>query len=73
MSLTALSFTLLFVIGTMLISIWQKLGLEKDIAIGTIRSAVQLLAVGYVLQFIFQAEHMAFVILIIFYHWCCFI
>ncbi|MEK5028287.1 ABC transporter permease [Paenibacillus sp. FSL M7-1046] len=67
MSLTALSFTLLFVIGTMLISIWQKLGLEKDIAIGTIRSAVQLLAVGYVLQFIFQAEHMAFVILIIFF------
>ncbi|MBW4080662.1 ABC transporter permease [Paenibacillus sp. S150] len=65
MSLTALSFTLLFVLGTMLVSIWQKLGLEKDIAIGTIRSAVQLLAVGYVLQFIFRAEHAAFVVLII--------
>jgi putative ABC transport system permease protein len=65
MTLTALSFTLLFVIGTMIVSIWQKLGLEKDIAIGTIRSAVQLLAVGYVLQFIFQTDHIIFVILIV--------
>ncbi|OKP92542.1 hypothetical protein A3842_02260 [Paenibacillus sp. P3E] len=65
MTLTALSFTLLFVMGTMLVSIWQKLGLEKDIAVGTIRSAIQLLAVGYVLQFIFQAEHMIYVALII--------
>ncbi|OKP87755.1 hypothetical protein A3844_10130 [Paenibacillus helianthi] len=65
MTLTALSFTLLFVMGTMLVSIWQKLGLEKDIAVGTIRSAIQLLAVGYVLQFIFQAEHMIYVVLII--------
>jgi putative ABC transport system permease protein len=65
MTLTALSFTLLFVIGTMIVSIWQKLGLEKDIAIGTIRSAVQLLAVGYVLQFIFHTNHIMFVILII--------
>jgi len=65
MTLTALSFTLLFIIGTMLVSIRQKLGLEKDIAIGTIRSAIQLLAVGYVLQFIFHTERIFFVILMI--------
>ncbi|BCG59301.1 ABC transporter permease [Paenibacillus sp. URB8-2] len=70
MTLTALSFTLLFVAGTMLVSIWQKLGLEKDIAIGTIRSAVQLLAVGYVLQFIFHTGHIVFIILIIFFMIC---
>lgn len=65
MTLIALSFTLLFVMGSMLISVWQKLGLEKDIAIGTVRSAVQLLAVGYVLQFIFHADHVLYIILII--------
>lgn len=65
MSLIALSFTLLFVIITMLVSVWQKLDLEKDIAIGTIRSAVQLLAVGYVLQFVFKSESILFIILII--------
>ncbi|MDF9839475.1 MULTISPECIES: ABC transporter permease [unclassified Paenibacillus] len=51
MERTPTGFLKLFVIGTMLISIWQKLGLEKDIAIGTVHSAVQLLAAGYVLQF----------------------
>ncbi|WP_339315744.1 iron export ABC transporter permease subunit FetB [Paenibacillus sp. FSL R10-2734] len=65
MSYTALSFTLLFVLGTMLVSVWQKLGLEKDIIVGTIRSAIQLLAVGYVLQFIFKSDHLIYIILII--------
>lgn len=65
MSLLALSFTLLFVIITMLLSVWQKLDLEKDIAIGTVRSAIQLLAVGYVLQFVFQSENLLFIVLII--------
>ncbi|MBB6672943.1 ABC transporter permease [Cohnella nanjingensis] len=65
MTYTALSFTLLFVIATILVSVWQKLGLERDIALGTIRAAVQLLAVGYVLQFVFEADHPAFLVLII--------
>ncbi|MET3288286.1 UNVERIFIED_CONTAM: putative ABC transport system permease protein [Brevibacillus sp. OAP136] len=65
MSLFALSCTLVFVLASMVISVWQKLGLEKDIAIGTIRSAVQLLAVGYVLQFIFQADQPVFLVIII--------
>lgn len=65
MSLLALSFTLLFVIITMLVSVWRKLDLEKDIAIGTVRAAIQLLAVGYVLQFIFQSENVLFIILIV--------
>lgn len=65
MSFLALSFTLLFVILTMLVSVWQKLDLEKDIAIGTIRAAVQLLAVGYVLQFVFKSENILFIVLIV--------
>ncbi|SES19343.1 iron export ABC transporter permease subunit FetB [Psychrobacillus sp. OK032] len=65
MSLLALSFTLLFVVITMLLSVWQKLDLEKDIAIGTVRAAIQLLAVGYVLQFIFKSENLLLIGLII--------
>ncbi|MCA0757720.1 iron export ABC transporter permease subunit FetB [Paenibacillus sp. N4] len=65
MSILALSFTLLFVMITMLISVWQKLGLERDIAIGTVRSAVQLLLVGYVLQFIFNMRNPVLIVLIL--------
>ncbi|OCT12278.1 iron export ABC transporter permease subunit FetB [Paenibacillus pectinilyticus] len=65
MTLLALSFTMLFIIATMLISYWQKLGLEKEIAIGTIRAAIQLLAVGYVLQYIFRTERVIYLFLIV--------
>ncbi|MNJ48248.1 hypothetical protein D3C77_434370 [compost metagenome] len=65
MSLLALSFTIIFVMVTMLISVWQKLDLEKDIAIGTIRAAAQLLLVGYVLQFVFNSNHPLFILAII--------
>lgn len=65
MSLIALSFTTLFVMITMLVSLWQKLDLEKDIAIGSIRATVQLLVVGYILQFIFESRHPIFILLII--------
>ncbi|MFD3261235.1 iron export ABC transporter permease subunit FetB [Paenibacillus lentus] len=65
MSLLALSFTIIFVMVTMLVSVWQKLDLEKDIAIGTIRAAAQLLLVGYVLQFVFNSNHPVFIIAII--------
>ncbi|NIK79617.1 putative ABC transport system permease protein [Paenibacillus castaneae] len=65
MSILALSFTLLFVMITMLVSVWQKLGLERDIAVGTVRSAVQLLLVGYVLQFIFNTSNPILIALIL--------
>jgi putative ABC transport system permease protein len=35
------------------LSLWQRLSLEKDLIIATIRTIVQLLAVGYVLAFVF--------------------
>lgn len=65
MSLIALSMTLVFVAVAMGISLWQKLGLERDILVGTIRAAVQLLAVGFVLQFIFNRHHPLLVLLIV--------
>src|SRR5262249_28263795 len=39
------------------ISARNHLGLEKDLAIGTVRAAVQLFAVGLILTFVFQNEH----------------
>jgi len=57
LSTVALICTLTFIVLTIALSKWQKLGLEKDIAIGTLRAALQLLAIGYVLQFVFQVEH----------------
>ncbi|WP_282935575.1 iron export ABC transporter permease subunit FetB [Paenibacillus sp. RC67] len=65
MNNVALSFTLVFIGITILISMWQKLGLGKEIAIGTVRSAVQLLLIGYVLQFVFNAQQTSFLVLIL--------
>lgn len=66
MSIIALASTLVFVAVSMSISIWQKLGLEKDILVGTIRSAVQLLAIGFVLQYVFGTHHPLFILLMLF-------
>ncbi|WNC14366.1 ABC transporter permease [Brevibacillus brevis] len=58
-------FAFAFVLIALLLSVWQKLGLEKEIAIGTVRSTVQLLAIGYVLQFVFQSDHIGFILILI--------
>ncbi|MFD0698834.1 ABC transporter permease [Paenibacillus sp. GCM10027628] len=65
MSTLALGFTLTFVVITMALSRWQKLGLEKDIAIGTIRGALQLLFIGYVLHFVFKSANIGLILIII--------
>ena len=45
MTYTSMWFAFGFVLIALLLSLWQKLGLEKEIAIGTIRSTIQLLTV----------------------------
>ncbi|WP_400162403.1 ABC transporter permease [Brevibacillus sp. TJ4] len=54
-----------FVLIALFLSLRQKLGMEKEILIGTIRCTVQLLAIGYVLQFVFHADNPLFVVLIL--------
>lgn len=39
-----------------ILSRWQKVGVEKELMIGTVRSFVQLVAVGYALEFIFGLD-----------------
>lgn len=65
MSYSALALTLIFVLIPLLLSKTLKLGLEKDTIIATVRSIVQLLAVGYVLKFVFDSENFLFIILMV--------
>jgi putative ABC transport system permease protein len=47
------------------VSIWQRAELERDIAIATIRSFIQLTAIGYVIKLIFDQNKLIFVIALI--------
>lgn len=38
------------------VSVWRRTGLEQDIGIAVVRSAVQLIAIGYVIQAIFDTD-----------------
>ena len=51
-----LAFSLLLVAVAMGISVWRRLGLERDMLVATGRALVQLLAVGYVLAVIIDPD-----------------
>ncbi|MDJ0331309.1 iron export ABC transporter permease subunit FetB [Planococcus sp. S3-L1] len=65
MSYLTLSITLIFVAIPLLLSKTLNLGLEKDTIIATLRSIVQLLAVGYVLKFVFDSESLIYIFLMV--------
>ncbi|HEY4623383.1 MAG TPA: ABC transporter permease, partial [Solibacillus sp.] len=65
MTYSSLSLTLLFVFIPLILSKTLKLGLERDTIIATIRSVIQLLAVGYLLNFIFNSESTLYMVLMI--------
>lgn len=65
MSLTTLAFTLVFVLLALAISWWQRLGIQRDIVVATIRATIQLLAVGYILKFVFSSQSPIFTIAMI--------
>jgi putative ABC transport system permease protein len=44
-----------------LVSLWQRADLERDIAVATVRSFIQLTAIGYVIKVIFEQNNLAFV------------
>src|SRR5438105_1916029 len=48
-----------------LISIWQRADLERDIAVATVRSFVQLTAIGYVIKLSFDQNRLVFVIALV--------
>jgi putative ABC transport system permease protein len=61
-SLGQLAATLVLVGVAIAVSFWQRAGLEEDIAIAIGRSFIQLTAVGYVIQFIFNQDNLVFVV-----------
>lgn len=65
MTYLTLSITLIFVLIPLLLSKTLRLHLEKDMIIATVRSIIQLLAVGYVLQFVFDSEKLIYILLMV--------
>jgi len=47
------------------LSLYQRLGLERDIGVAVIRSFVQLAAIGYVIDYIFGLESLGAVVLLL--------
>lgn len=65
MSYFTLSLTLIFVLIPLVLSKTFKLGLEKDTMVATVRSIIQLLAVGYVLKFVFDSNSLFYIFLMV--------
>ncbi len=65
MSLIALSLSLIFVLIPLLLTKTLNLGLGKDTVIATIRSIIQLFAVGYILTFVLETDHFIYIVMMI--------
>ena len=65
MSYLSLALALVFVVIPIILSFFLKLGLEKDIVIASIRATIQLIIIGYILQFVFDSESTLFMLLMI--------
>ncbi|MFB1081740.1 ABC transporter permease [Jeotgalibacillus sp. JSM ZJ347] len=65
MSFLLLGLSLIFVLIPLVLSKTLNLGLEKDAVVATIRAIIQLLAVGYILQFVFNAENFFYIFLMV--------
>lgn len=65
MSFSSLALSLIFVIIPLILTGYLKLGLTKDIVIATVRSVIQLVIVGYILTFVFESDHIIFILLMI--------
>lgn len=64
-SVTSLLLTSSLVLITLSFSYWQRLKLEKEILIGVIRAVVQLVLVGFVLEYIFGFRNPLFTTLLL--------
>jgi putative ABC transport system permease protein len=64
-TLAELAGTLALVAVAIAVSLWQRTGLEEEIAVAVGRSFVQLTAVGFVINFIFDQDRIVFVVALI--------
>ena len=64
-SLVQLALGMVFILVAGAASIYYSLGLEKDLAVGTVRTFVQLFILGYILKYIFDLDR-AWVVILVF-------
>jgi putative ABC transport system permease protein len=64
-SWAGLAWTALLILATLVVSRWQKLGLEQRLLIGCVRTTVQLVLIGYVLQWIIRGQDWRVILLAI--------
>lgn len=57
--------TLVLVAIAIAVSLWRRADLERDIGVAVVRSFVQLIAIGYVIQLIFDEDRLVLVIALI--------
>lgn len=65
LSLWQLGLALVLVVAVALVSLRQALGLERDLALGALRTIVQLYGVGLILAAVFAAAQWYWVVLIL--------
>ena len=63
LSWTDLAFASALVLVAIALSQWQRLGLARGFVVGAVRAVVQLVAVGYVLEFLFTTRRWYLVVL----------
>ncbi|WP_077612481.1 ABC transporter permease [Clostridium sp. Marseille-P2415] len=66
-NITSLLMASSLVLVTLFFSYWQKLKLEKEVIIGVFRAVIQLVAVGYVLEYVFGFNNPLFTTLLLFF------
>ncbi len=64
-SITSLLISSSLVLVTLVFSYWQRLKLEKEIVISVVRAVVQLVIVGYVLEYVFGFKNPVFTTLLL--------
>lgn len=65
MTFATLAITLTFVLIPLILSKALHLELGKDVVIATVRAIVQLLLIGYILTFVFDGQHIAYMVAMI--------
>ena len=63
--LTRVLLSISFIGVAVVISRWQEADLEKDLLIATVRGFIQLIAVGFALELIFEQDHPAWTLLLL--------
>lgn len=64
-SIASLLISSSLVLVTLFFSYWQKLRLEKEVIIGVVRAVVQLVLVGYILEYVFGYKNPVFTTLLL--------